>query len=214
MSSQSPAGPPPETPSAPTHEIGRGLAPTRETTTPGTPSPRPEMMLGLWTSWVESVSKLASDMRAAPGGLTGQAAWQVSPDQLTGGLQQLGEMVARDSILNSILRATDDALNANPLRQVIPVDWAEIARALRTVWLRSISRPKRAVAAADVNMAWQRWCGLALPEPAASGGADKRFAAPEWQGHPFYRTLKELYLLASDWLLLSMAHGISPIMAK
>jgi len=33
------------------------------------------------------------------------------------------------------------------------------------------------------------------------GGADKRFAAPEWQGHPIYRTLKEFYLLASDWLL-------------
>ena len=32
MSSQSPAGPPSETPSAPTHE---------KTTTPGTPSPRP-----------------------------------------------------------------------------------------------------------------------------------------------------------------------------
>jgi poly[(R)-3-hydroxyalkanoate] polymerase subunit PhaC len=51
------------------------------------------------------------------------------------------------------------------------------------------------------NEAWQRWCGLPLPEPAASGGAGKRFAAPEWQGNPFYRTLKELYLLASDWLL-------------
>ena len=172
------------------------------------------MMLGLWNSWVESVSKLASDMRAAPRGLPGQAAWQMSPDQLTGGLQQLGEMAAKDSILNAILRATDDALNANPLRQIIPVDWAEIARALRTVWLRSLSRPERAMAAtADYNMrqgqtsmdtwneAWQRWCGLPLPEPAASGGADKRFAAPEWQGNPFYRTLKELYLLASDWLL-------------
>ena len=44
MSSQSPTGPPSETPSAPTHE---------KTTTPGTPSPRPEMMFGLWTSWVE-----------------------------------------------------------------------------------------------------------------------------------------------------------------
>jgi polyhydroxyalkanoate synthase len=90
------------------------------------------MMLGFWNSWVESVSKLASDMGAAPGGLPGQAAWQMSPDQLTGGLRQLGEMAAKDSILNSILRATDDALNANPLRQVIPVNWAEIARALRT----------------------------------------------------------------------------------
>ena len=225
MSSQSPTGPPPETPSAPTHEPGRGLTPAEETTTPGTPSPRREMMLGLWNSWVESVSKLASGMRAAPGGLPWQAAWQMSPDQLTGGLRQLGEMAAKDSTLNSILRATDDALNANPLRQVIPVNWAEIARALRTVWLRSICRPERAVAAtADFNMrqvqtsmdtwneAWQRLCGLARPEPAASGGADKRFAAPEWQGHPIYRTLKEFYLLASDWLLCqaSEAEDLSP----
>jgi len=153
MSSQSPAGPPSETPS------------------------------GLWTSWVESIWKLASDMGAAPGGLPGQAAWQMSPDQLTGSLKQLCEMAAKDSILDSILRAADNALNANPLRQVIPLDWAEIARALRTVWLRSISRPERAVAAAaDFNLrqgqatmdtwneAWQRWCGLARPEPAASGG--------------------------------------------
>jgi polyhydroxyalkanoate synthase subunit PhaC len=165
------------------------------------------MMLGLWTSWIDSISKLASDMGALPGGLPGHAAWQMSPDQLIGGLQQLGEMAAKDPILNSILRATDDALNANPLRRIIPVDWAEIARALRTVWRRSISRPERAIAAvADFNMrqgqtsldtwneAWQRWCGLARPEPAASGGADKRFAAPEWQDNPIYRTLKEFYL--------------------
>ena len=77
----------------------------------------------------------------------------MSPDQLTGSLQHLREMAAKDSILDSILRAADNALNANPLRQVIPQDWAEIARALRTVWLRSISRPERAVAAAaDFNM--------------------------------------------------------------
>ena len=31
--------------------------------------------------------------------------------------------------------------------------------------------------------------------------ADKRFAAPEWHTNPVYRTLKEMYLLASDWLL-------------
>ena len=219
ISSQSAAAPPPETPSAPAHGIGRGLAPARETTTAGTPSLHPEMMLGLWTAWVESISKLASDMGGAPGGLPGQAAWQMSPDQLTGGLQQLGELAAKDSILNAILRATDDALNLNPLRQVIPVDWAEIARALRTVWLRSISRPERTMAAAaDFNLrqgqtsldtwneAWQRWYGVARLEPAAAS-ADKRFAAPEWQGNPVYRTLKELYLLASDWLLRQASEG-------
>src|SRR3954453_19833672 len=34
-----------------------------------------------------------------------------------------------------------------------------------------------------------------------SATADKRFAAPEWHLNPVYRTLKEVYLLASDWLL-------------
>jgi polyhydroxyalkanoate synthase len=98
------------------------------------------------------------------------------------------------------------------LRQVVPVDWAEIVRALRTVWLRSISRPDKAIAAAvDFNArlwqsavdTWnetgQRWLGLGQPDapPVPPGSGDKRFAAPEWQGNPAYRTLKELYLLAA-----------------
>ena len=106
MSSQSPEGPPPETPPAQTKEIQRGLAPARETTTPGTPSPRPEM-LGLWTSWVESFSKLASDMGAAPGSLPGQAAWQMSPDQLAAGLQQIAETAAKEA--KRVYRATQAA---------------------------------------------------------------------------------------------------------
>ena len=135
------------------------------------------------------------------------------------------EIATRESFLDSILHAGDDALNANPLRQIIPVDWAEIARALRMVWLRSFSQPERAMAAAaDFSMrqgqswidtwdeAWRRWCGLARLEPAALGGADKRFAAPEWQSNPVYHTLKELYLIASDWLLrqASEAEDLSP----
>ena len=140
----------------------------------------------------------------------------MGPDQLTGNLlqgtiKQLGEMLAHDPML----RAAEDALNANPLRQVIPVDWAEIARALRTVWLRSMSRPEKAIAAAtDFNLrfwqsaidtwneAGQRWMGVAqpgTPTPAPSG--DKRFAAPEWQSNPAFSTLKQLYFLASEWLL-------------
>jgi len=171
--------------------------------------PGPEMMLGLWTSWVESASRLAGSQ-----GKDAQMPWQVSPDQVTGGLlqggvRQLSETLARDPIL----RAIEEALNANPLRQVIPVDWAEISRALRTVWLQTVSRPEKAVeATVDFNIrlwqsavetwneAGQRWLGLARPDAAAPGG-DKRFAAPEWQGNPAYRTLKDLYLLASDWLL-------------
>ncbi len=136
-------------------------------------------------------------------------------DSLTGGLlqdqvRQLGEMLAHDPLL----RASEDALSANPLREVIPVDWPEIARALRTVWLRSLSRPEQAFAAAiDLNARlWQSaldiwaaagrsWWGLPPDAAPAASGADKRFAAPEWEGNPVFRTLKELYLLASDWLL-------------
>ena len=38
------------------------------------------------------------------------------------------------------------------------------------------------------------------PAEAAKSG-DKRFAAPEWHSNALYHTLKEVYLLASDWLL-------------
>ncbi len=189
--------------------------PASAQTEQGMPLPDPEVMLGLWRTWAESTLKLMGDLGAPPGILPGQATWHISSDQFTGsmldgGMRQLGEMLTK----NPILRATEDALNANPLRHVIPVDWAEIVRALRIVGLRSISRPEKAVAAATAfntkawqsvldtwNEAGQRWWGGVRPEAARPAEADKRFAAPEWQGNPAYRTLKELYLLASDWLL-------------
>jgi polyhydroxyalkanoate synthase len=126
--------------------------------------------------------------------------------------RELGAQFAKDPVLRSV----DRMWNANPMRDVVPVDWAEVARALRMVWLRSLSRPADAMAsAARLNAdlwrssleAWsqtaQRWLGAA--EPPTTGPtarpADKRFAAPEWHSNPVYRTLKEAYLLASDWLL-------------
>jgi hypothetical protein len=44
-----------------------------------------------------------------------------------GGVHQLGEWLSKDLIL----LASQKTLNANPLRQVIPIDWAEIAAAPR-----------------------------------------------------------------------------------
>ena len=115
---------------------------------------------------------------------------------------------------NPFARVAEDALNSNPLHQVIPVNWAEVVRALRTVWLYQLSRPENAAAKLlDFNLrVWQStlgiWndaalCYLGLePSPPRQGATeDKRFAAPEWQHNPAYRTLKELYLLASEWLL-------------
>src|SRR5919112_1335313 len=103
-----------------------------------------------------------------------------------------------------------------PGPDVVPVDWAEIARALRIVWLRSLRKPSTAFAVADLNQdlwrsalevwheAGQRWLGLAGSSSGkgpGSAAADKRFAAPEWHTNPAYRTLQQVYLLASDWLL-------------
>ena len=52
------------------------------------------------------------------------------------------------------------------------------------------------------NAAGRRWWGQAGFDTAeAAKVGDKRFAAAEWHGNPLYRTLKEVYLLASDWLL-------------
>jgi len=111
----------------------------------------------------------------------------MSPDQLTDSLHSGREMAGKGLDPGFDLRVTDDALNANPLRQVIPVDWAEIARALRTVWLRAISDPSgrwpprrfqyAAGAGHDGHLerGMAALCGLERPGPEASGGADKRF---------------------------------------
>jgi polyhydroxyalkanoate synthase len=126
------------------------------------------------------------------------------------GAEQLTEHFAHDPLLKSI----EQMYNANPLHDVIPLDWAGIAWALRTVWLRSLNRPDVLPALAELNVAvWRstlaiwneagrRWWGQASLDPGeAAKGGDKRFAAPEWHGNPVYRTLKEVYLLASDWLI-------------
>src|SRR3954467_2936548 len=176
-------------------------------------APGPDVMLGLWASWMDQMSAPAQ----ASGG-DGKPGWQMTtnipaaPDVLAGGVKQLEEGLAKDPTLRSI----DQMWNANPLREVVPVDWAEIARALRTVWLRSLGKPGAVQAAAKLNQdlwrsaldAWQeagqRWLGAADSPPAkgpVAASADKRFAAPEWHTNPVYRTLKEIYLLASDWLL-------------
>ena len=195
------------------------------TVTPGTAAPgvaaadmplRPDVALGLWMSWMETHFGKAQDWTG-----TAKPWWQVTPDDLAGnmlaaGSRQLSEILARDPLLHSI----DQMWNANPMREVVPVDWAEIARSLRTIWVRSLARPGTSLRSAaelnarlwqtaitNWNQAGQRWWGLAEPAPTdAKKGGDKRFAAAEWHENPVYRTLKEMYLLASDWLI---EHGQS-----
>jgi polyhydroxyalkanoate synthase len=176
----------------------------------GSEIPAPDAILGLWTSWMRQHAGTATDWTdpARPW-------WQLIPDQLqgdmlAGGLRQLNEALAKDPLLHAI----DQAWNANPFREVVPVEWAEIARALRTLWLGSLSQPASALSSmAELNAkAWQsafdtwndagrRWWGLTPPDAAPAPGGDKRFAAPEWHNNPVYRMLRDIYLLSSDWLL-------------
>jgi polyhydroxyalkanoate synthase len=179
----------------------------------------PEAALGVWSSWMKNhiatLSRRAPSFAAWPGS-AGEAPWILSPDVVTGdvasaGVGQLTQLLAKDPMLSSM----DRMWNANPLHEVIPVDWADVGRALRTVWLRRMADPGRVVPAmAEMNLqmvksavdAWNsaagRWWGLASATAQTGLRAhDKRFDAPEWQANPVYRTLKDLYLLASDFLL-------------
>jgi polyhydroxyalkanoate synthase subunit PhaC len=174
--------------------------------------PGPDLMLGLWTSWMKTHSEGGQDLAGF-----GSPWWQVSSDDLlgkmlAGGVATLNETLGKDPLLRSV----DQMWNANPLREVIPIDWAEIARSLRTVWMRNMSRPAQAATEAAQfgqsvlntamqawNEAGQQWWGLASGDAKApkKKGGDKRFSAPEWQENPVYRTMRDVYLLASDLLL-------------
>jgi polyhydroxyalkanoate synthase len=113
-----------------------------------------------------------------------------------------------------LLSALSEMWDANPLRNVIPLDWAEIARALQTLWMREMSNPVRAAQVATeynrrlfettmnvwTEAAFRFW-GLQQEEEEEKGNSDPRFSAAEWETNPFYAMLKETYSLASEYLL-------------
>ncbi len=115
---------------------------------------------------------------------------------------------------------------AHPLSSLLPIDWGEISRALTEVSLRAIVDPAHALmAGADLSLRLSQetietWMGMMLRglEEAppgetlpSGGGADRRFDAPEWEQHPFFRLLKHSYLAIADWLLREAEGGsLSP----
>jgi polyhydroxyalkanoate synthase len=102
----------------------------------------------------------------------------------------------------------------NPMSNIIPIDWMELSKALQTLMKREMSDPQRAMQVAtdynrrlfETNMkVWSdtasRFWGLPRQEADERGKPDKRFSEPEWNENPYYETLKETYLLASEYLL-------------
>jgi polyhydroxyalkanoate synthase subunit PhaC len=194
-----------------------GSASSGSESAPRSPAPGPDVMLGVWSSSMDAAFSPAQQWSDILRDFGAQW-WQVTPDSAAGDLlasnvKQLNDLLAKDPVL----RAIDQLWNANPLRDIVPVDWAAIACALRSVWLRSLGQPGKTVAMAgelnthllstatsiwtDAYRRWSEGIGPGASEGTAPATFDKRFAAPEWHDNPAYRMLKETYLLASDWLL-------------
>ena len=127
-----------------------------------------------------------------------------------GGEPEGEEATASDPLMSAMGKLSD----ANPMSNIIPLDWMEISKALQTLWKREMSDPQRAMRVAtdynrrlfQTNMnAWSnaasRFWGLPRQEAEEKGKPDRRFSDPEWNESPYYETLKEMYLLASEYLL-------------
>ena len=162
-------------------------------------------------------------LRATSGDM--EAAWRAwigtisSPSRiLDSGAQGPDAVTTSADTLQQALAPVDQLLNANPLHDVVPVDWAAIAASLRILWVRALRDPQKAAASmiglqielwSSASKIWvetaERWSAT-LAGGGAEGGElprekDRRFSDPQWQANPFFRILRESYSLASEWLL-------------
>jgi polyhydroxyalkanoate synthase subunit PhaC len=164
--------------------------------TGGSETSRPVMPLEVWADWMKS-----NLGETTPGAVP----WLTPAGNGGEGEQKAAE----DPLLATVGRLWD----ANPLSDVLPINWVEITRALQTLWMREMSDPARATRRMlEYNQrffersmeVWQdaatRFWGLPRRER-EEGRPDRRFSAPEWEGNPYYQMLKESYLLASEYLL-------------
>src|SRR5829696_1114727 len=166
----------------------------------------PMATFDMWTQWLKGN---VGEVMAAPGA---SVPWLVPTGISTG---EEAEALSEGTIRNDpMLQVVEQLWDANPLQNVLPINWVEITRALQTLWAREMRDPARAAQrAAEYNRrhfettmkvwgdATARFWGLPREEEEEGGKPDKRFVEPEWESNPFYQTLKESYLLASEYLL-------------
>src|SRR5688572_18152353 len=168
----------------------------------GSDTPNPMAPFDAWSEWMRANMGAVT---AAPGA---SVPWLMAPGVSTGEeTAELPEGAIRNDPLLSVFEKLSDA---NPMQNVLPIDWMEISRSLQTLWAREMSDPTRAMERAtdfntklfDATMrSWQeatnRFWGLETQQEEEEGRPDKRFSAPDWEQNPYYETLKESYLLAS-----------------
>ena len=176
----------------------------------GFPSAGPETsfepFFKMWSEWLRNSM---GPMSTVPGA---SVPWLTKPGVSTG---EEAKPLPKGAVANDpLLSALEQAQEANPLRNIIPLDWLELTRALQTLWVREMSDPARAMqVATDFNRrlfeksmevwtnAASRFWGMQNEEEEEEGTSDPRFSAAEWDSNPFYAMLKETYFLASEYLL-------------
>jgi polyhydroxyalkanoate synthase len=151
-------------------------------------------------AWLEWLRSNMGNMATPPGYWTSEEAGAV-PEGAT----------ASDPLVSVIGKSPD-----NPMSNIIPIDWIEISKALQTLHERQMSDPQRTMqVATDYNQrlleitakVWSdtasRFWGQPRQEEAEAeeGKPDKRFSDPVWESNPYYKMLKETYLLTSEYLL-------------
>ncbi len=122
-----------------------------------------------------------------------------------------------------LMFAMGELSDANPMSNIIPINWMEISQALQTLHKRQMSDPQRTMqVATEYNQrlfettmkVWSdtasRFSGLpsqeeeeeeGKPDKEEKGKPDNRFSDPEWDQNPYYKMLKETYLLTSEYIL-------------
>ena len=90
-------------------------------------------------AWAEWLRGNMGAVTATPGA---SVPWLASPGVSTG---EEAEPLPRGAIRDDpLLSAVEKLWDANPISNVLPINWAEITRALQTLWDREMSNPARA----------------------------------------------------------------------
>ncbi|MDB5667919.1 MAG: Class poly(R)-hydroxyalkanoic acid synthase [Alphaproteobacteria bacterium] len=105
-------------------------------------------------------------------------------------------MTPWDEAMKAMQRAL--ALPASPQKQ--PFDPIAIAAAMNDFAFRMAARPDAVVnASIQAIQQWgEFWLNASNPKAAPPKGRDRRFASKTWQEDPWYRAIRDAYLLASE----------------
>src|ERR671916_914911 len=96
-----------------------------------------EPFFKMWSEWLKSNM---GHMSATPGA---SVPWLMKPGISTG---EEAEPLPQGAMANDpLLSAVEKLADANPLQNIMPLDWVEITRALQTLWMREMSNPARAM---------------------------------------------------------------------